>query len=117
MAKLTDTQVYEAIGQMCVHCTLLEPTYTPVSARGALYELGYHGADAEQIIDHIAAGGFTYCLDPRIAATHYDPNNPAAVNGMVTDKPGAQACYWGPDQLKSRLQCLTNVPYEYRQER
>ena len=37
-----------------------------------------------------------------------DPGeNPAAVDKMVTNFPSADACYWGPDQLKSRLDALS----------
>jgi len=111
---MTDEQVYEAIAQMCAQCELKMAGYVPVSARGVLRELGYDGDALEQVIDHIAAGGFTYCLDPRVAATHFDPNNPKAVNGMVTDYADSIGCMWGPDQLRSRLQCLSNVPYTYR---
>jgi len=111
---LTDEQVYEAIAQMLVQCEHKQVAYEPVSARGVLIELGYLGADIMQVLQHCADGGFTYCLDHRFSATHFDPNNRDAVNGMVTDYPEQSACYWGPDQLASRLQCLTNVPYQYR---
>lgn len=99
---LTKDQLNEAIDQMKVHCDLAMPEYSPVCARGVLNDLGY-GADVEQVLQALYDGGFQYCLDPQFSATHFDPNNPKAVNNMVTDYPSPDACYWGPDQLKSRL--------------
>jgi len=102
---VTKEQIKEAVAQMRSHCQLLEETsdYHGVSARGVLYELGYGADDADEVIRALADGGFAYCLDPMIEATHFDPNNARAVDGMVTDRPSADACYWGPDQLRSRL--------------
>jgi hypothetical protein len=103
---LTQDQLKEAIEQMKVHCDLKMADYEAVSARSVLYELGYE-ADAEQVLKAIYDAGFTYCLDRDFSATHFDPNNPKAVNDMVTDYPSADACYWGPDQLKSRLEAVS----------
>lgn len=100
---LTKQQIEEAVVQMKTSCDLKMKGYEPVSARGLLNELGF-GGDADQVLEYLFEGGFTYCLDPKFAATHFDPNNPEAVNGMVTDHAPARACYWGPDQLKSRLE-------------
>jgi len=110
---LTDEQVLDGIRQLTSHCRLLVEgyeagvrEYTSISAREGLYTLGFTADDTDQIIEEIANRGFKYCLDPQIAATHFDPNNPKAVNDMVTDHPDAMACYWGCDQLLSRLQSL-----------
>lgn len=103
---MNEKQLNEAIDQMKVQCDLKMATYEPASARAVLHELGYDGDDVEQVLQRIYDGGFTYCLDSRFEATHYDPDNPRAVGGMVTDRPSADACYWGPDQLKSRLDSL-----------
>ena len=90
----------EAIAQVIVHCDLLMETYEPVSMRGALNTLGFSPSEVEEILTVCAEAGFDYCLDPSIAGTHYDGNT------MVTTYPGPDACYWGPDQLKSRLQSV-----------
>ena len=97
---LTEDQVNDAIRQLTVHCRLLMEQYEAgvgeyeiVSARGVLYTLGFEESDTDQILEHIAAGGFSYCLDSQIG-----------------DKPPRDACYWGADQLESRLRCLSNVP-------
>lgn len=104
--KMTNLQIRGAIEQVKVHCDLLMENYESVSMRGALYTLGFTTEEADEVIRYCSERGFKYCLDPMIAATHFDPNNPRAVNNMITDRPSAQACYWGPDQLKSRLQSL-----------
>jgi hypothetical protein len=103
---MTKEQVNEAIEQMKIQCDLKMANYELVSARGTLYELGYNREDTDQVISAIYEGGFTYCLDPELPATHYDPDNPKAIKGMVTDYASADACHWGPDQLKSRLEFL-----------
>lgn len=95
---LTNEQVKEAVEQMKVHCDLKMPNYEMVSARGVLHELGY-GADVEQVLQAIYNEGFTYCFDP-----YFKSSNGLGDGGM--EYPSADVCYWGPDQLKSRLQCV-----------
>jgi len=111
---MTEEQVHEAIGKLIDRCAAKMDGYQPAAARPMLEELDYRGEDVEQVLQHIYDGGFTYCLDPKFEATHFDPNNARAVNGMVTDRAPMRACYWGPDQLSSRLACLSNVPYTVR---
>lgn len=89
---LTQSQVLEAIEQMKVQCDLAMPEYRMLSARSTLYELGYE-EHVEQVLAYIFEHGFTYCLDP---AYH---------EGSLT-KIEYSVCYWGPDQLKSRLDSL-----------
>jgi len=94
---LTTDQIREAVEQMKSHCDLLMGNYEMVSARSALYTLGYNQEDAEQVLQTLYEGGFTYCLDPDY---HRSPR---------TDDQGrisSDVCYWGPDQLKSRLDCV-----------
>lgn len=86
---LTNAQINEAIEQMKTHCDLAMQDYTPLSARSCLYDLGYE-ADAEQILKALYDGGFTYCLDRSFRTKDGD---------ILTD----DVCFWGPDQLKSRL--------------
>jgi len=97
---LTDAQVDEAIEQMKSHCGLLMEEYELVSARAALYTLGYHGEDAEQVLKDIYDRGFTYCFDHRYISTWYDGDK------EVKEYPSEDVCYWGPDQLKSRLNSI-----------
>lgn len=84
---MNGTKINEAIRQMCTHCDLKMRDYEPVSARGVLYELGFGEDEAETVLEYLDANGFTYCLDR-----------------FYGNRPSAQACYWGPDQLKSRLE-------------
>jgi hypothetical protein len=80
--------------------------YQMVSARSVLRELMLEGSDLQQILQFIADGGFDYCLDPAIPMTgHHE---------AAGERPHRDVCYWGPDQLKSRLQSLRNVPYGAR---
>jgi hypothetical protein len=99
-SSLADEQVDEAIQQMIEHCKLLEETnYHVVSARGVLNTLGYHDEiDQLHILRDIADRGFDYCLDPWIPMTgHHEARG---------ELPHSDVCYWGPDQLRSRLHCL-----------
>lgn len=89
---MTTEQKVDAVKQMVSHCRLLmeQKDYEVVSARGVLYTLGFE--EVEEVLAFIAEGGFDYCLDE-----------------FVGNYPPRSACYWGADQLESRLQCLSNV--------
>jgi hypothetical protein len=75
--------------------------YPAVSVRSLATKLGF-----EELLPNILTackeGGFSYCLDHTIEATSWDGNK----DGMVTEHPPRNACYWGPDQLRSRLDCV-----------
>jgi hypothetical protein len=95
---MTHDQIKDAIKQMIVACDLKMEAYEPVSARSVLYELGYSMNHTVDVLRYIADHGFDYCLDYAIRMTgHHDASG---------EFPNQQVCYWGPDQLKSRLQCL-----------
>jgi hypothetical protein len=103
---MTAEQVNEAIEQMKSHCRHLELNdYHVVSARGVLYTLGYHSdEEVMQVLRAIADRGFDYCLDPYIIpqrSTHFMDDEDAH-----PAPPPSNACYWGPDQLRSRLESL-----------
>jgi hypothetical protein len=99
---MTHDQIIEAIAQMRVQCDLKMPEYELCSARGVLHELGYDEAQTDAVLLHIAEGGFAYCLDSSIACKGGD-------RGEWT-RPTQDVCYWGPDQLRSRLDSLSNAP-------
>jgi hypothetical protein len=100
---MTTEQKSEAVQQMIAHCRLLMEQYEQggryesVSARGVLYTLGFE-AEVNEVLAFIAEGGFAYCLDAEVGATE-----------RHGERPPRHACYWGADQLESRLQCLSNV--------
>ena len=103
---LTEEQVHETIRQMIVKCDELMDGYQMVSARTAIRLVGME-EHTDQLLRFIADGGFDYCLDHTIVMTgHHEATG---------EKPNWQVCYWGPDQLKSRLSCLNNLPWQYRQ--
>jgi hypothetical protein len=82
----------EAIQQMITHCDYATGA---VSARGVLYELGYH-SEADEVLKYIFDRGFTYCLDPDFHLSNM--NTPEPISAGV--------CHWDPEQLKSRLRSL-----------
>lgn len=103
---MTNKEISEALDRVCKHCDDMMDGYHSVSMRGSLKFLGYTPTQINEVIHHCALNGFDYCLDYTIKATHFDPNNPKAVNNMVTDYPEQRFCSWGPDQLKSRIRCV-----------
>jgi len=95
---MTSTQIVDAVRQMEAHCKLLMEQYkagtgeyATVSARSVLYDLGFGTEDAEQVLLAIGKTGFWYCLDYAV---------PAEDDGRRFSR---DACWWGADQLESRL--------------
>lgn len=79
-------------------CDSLMEDYTMISLRKALEK--YQGLSSEktdEIIRWVAARGFSYCLDPIIS------HAAVGIDGIIS--PTNDVCFWGPDQLKSRLYC------------
>jgi len=95
MPQMPKEQITEAIDQAVVFCRSKEEAkeYESVSLRGVLYDLGYGIDQVENVLQTCAKRGFWYCLDSSIP--HQDGHYPAQA-----------VCYWGPDQLRSRLECL-----------
>ena len=101
-------EVLEAIEQLKTHCKLAMDAheagvgeYKMLSARSGLYELGYNEDQADAILEQIADGGFSYCLDHKIKCQ----------SGVDSDTvtmiyPDVGVCIWGADQLLSRLNAL-----------
>jgi hypothetical protein len=81
-------------------CDELMADYTMISLRKALVRYqGISQEKADEIIRWVAEKGFSYCLDPIITTS--------MVGGeMETIAPSYDVCFWGPDQLKSRLRCV-----------
>lgn len=97
--------VTEAIKQCIVHCRIMEETqYDFISLRGCLYLLGYTEEEADEVIRYCASRGFTRAIDPMIESTYFSPDDPKAVDSMVTEYPSVDDCHWGCDQLRSRLE-------------
>ena len=95
---MTTEQIKEAIEQMKSHCDLHMADYNMLSARGTLYTLGFHGQDAEDVLKTLHESGFSYCLDHEYKCSN-------GIDGTLV-YPRQDVCYWGPDQLKSRLQSI-----------
>ena len=92
--------IKEAINQVMADCDLQKEngTYEMVSLRGVLTKLGYTQDQTVDVIFYVAEKGFDYCLDNIVSHKDID-------SGEVSF-PGQQHCYWGPDQLKSRLRSV-----------
>lgn len=93
---MTTEQIKEAIAQATSYCKQKEEenNYDGLILRGVLYILGYTESEANEVLNYCAERGFIYCLDPYIKH-----------NG-VNEYPAEFACYWSPDQLRSRLGCV-----------
>lgn len=72
--------------------------YRSISMRSGLGEAGYSRDQIATVLDYVAARGFEHCLDYTIECG--DPRR----------RPSQDVCWWGPDQLKSRLDCLSSYP-------
>jgi hypothetical protein len=69
------------------------PGYAMASVRSLAGELGFAEL-LPDILEVCAANGFGYCLDETIPC------------GTDHELPDRNVCYWGCDQLRSRLDCV-----------
>lgn len=103
---MNESEIHNALDRLMAECEQRQAKYIMTSARSGLVALGYNSEEQDEIIRFIAAGGFDYCLDPKIVMTgHHE---------AAGEKPNWQVCYFGPDQLLSRLMGLSNLPYKIR---
>lgn len=61
--------------------------------------MGYNSEEADEVVIYCAHRGFTNCIDPMIAVRTYSSD-------FKPEFPVEDVCYWGPDQLLSRLDSL-----------
>jgi hypothetical protein len=96
---MLDVEKKEAVEKVMAVCDSLMENYTFVSLRNALQvRLGYSRDDTDEIIRWVADKGFSYCVDPIITTSF--------VGGEDREiAPSYDVCFWGPDQLRSRLSC------------
>lgn len=78
-----------------------EGSYSFLSLRAALQNsppngLGLSAEDTDCVIRYTASHGFSYCLDPIISCRDH-------ISGDDPIFPDIDVCYWGIDQLISRL--------------
>ena len=79
--------------------------YRPISMRSGLIAAGYDWHDAiTSVLEYVASHGFEYCLDHTIECS-------SGTTGKPRSRPSQDVCWWGPDQLKSRLDCLSSRSY------
>lgn len=94
---MTGREITNALAEVCDHCDELMDGYVPISLRASLKYLGYDRVQQDEVIHYCALNGFNHCIDPIITSTGI---------GIAPEYPAAQVCRWGPDQLKSRVQCV-----------
>jgi hypothetical protein len=101
---MTKAQIHSAVHQMMAYLENVKANYDAGtaeyemhSARSLLYMLGYDTDQANEVIVAIADQGFSYCLDSTV------PSNDE--NGKLI-YPSSDVCFWGFDQLLSRLWCI-----------
>lgn len=70
--------------------------YPMLSTRIVITILNYNKFEADEILTYIHGNGFNYCLDPIF---------PSRLDDGETPTPEF-ACWWGVDQLRSRLACV-----------
>lgn len=97
---MTNLQIRGAVVRVRDFLQPLTSDYSRMySVRSILTEqLGYTPEQADEIIRYIAAEGFAYCLDPLISAREEKGKDVF---------PDRDVCYWNPDQLYSRICCVS----------
>lgn len=102
---MTGAEIREVIEAMIRTCGALiernkagEIRYPFVSARNLIIEVG---RDPDEVLPCIAQAGFDYCLDSAIPCS-------TGVGGDAgrKERPSQDVCYWGADQMKSRLDAI-----------
>jgi hypothetical protein len=106
---VTEDEVKKAVKYAENFCRVLENAYdddvlpyTMVSARSVLKHLNYTPEEQNQILAHMSHEGFNYCLDPRIPHVMHNTET----GDTRQEFPPEHACWWGMDQLRSRLQSI-----------
>lgn len=97
---LTNLQVRGAVVRVTDFLKPLTSDYSRMySVRGILTEqLSYTNEQADEVIRYIAAHGFAYCLDHQIAVRD---------ESGIEIRPDRDVCIWNPDQLYSRMRCVS----------
>lgn len=90
--------IQQAVKDVMELCDRKMPKYEMVSMRSALVEAGYDSEEVTTVLEYVASKGFDYCLDSTIKCSSGVGSRPHG-----REYPNQQVCYWGPDQLKSRL--------------
>lgn len=91
---MTEDEIKSAIEDVKKLCDEYMNGYQMVSLRSALNALDI---DPVPVIKYVAEHGFDYCLDSTVKCSSWN---------TTPEYPIQDVCYWGPDQLKSRLECL-----------
>lgn len=94
--------VEQAVHDVMQLCDRKMKNYEMVSMRSALLEAGYDNQETQQVLEYVASKGFDYCLDSSIRCS----SGVASKDPRKREYPSQNVCYWGPDQLKDRLECL-----------
>jgi hypothetical protein len=101
---MSDPEILDAIEKVKAICDHYADGYRAISMRSGLTEAGYSREQIPPVLEYVAAHGFEYCLDYTIACS-------SGTTGKPRSRPDQAVCWWGPDQLKSRLDCLSSRAY------
>ena len=103
---MTQNEIFTAIQAVIARCKKgLETGYPTVSMRGMLYDCGYSVHETDFVLQFVSSEGFNYCLDSRIA-------HEKCGDDSRQEFPPYEACYWGADQLISRLNCVLPMNWQ-----
>lgn len=102
---MTQEEKINAINKVIDLCKTRQDAYTMTSLRSALTTLQYHPEDTQEVIEFVAES-WDYCLDHTIPMT--------GSHEAASEKPDWRVCYWGPDQLASRLYCVPGVKQRWQ---
>jgi len=101
---MSDPEIVDAITKVKALCDEhYADGYRAISMRSGLVEAGYSGEQIAPVLEYVASHGFEYCLDHTIECS--------SGTEKPRSRPDQDVCWWGPDQLKSRLDCLSSRSY------
>jgi hypothetical protein len=100
MFRIPDGPTRDAVQQILDEARRIEnaPGYEMVSVRSLYTKLAMTNPPLDEVLRAISDAGFNYCLDHTIRIEGH--------NDARGEFPHRDVCYWGADQLRSRLSCV-----------
>lgn len=105
---MVDAEVLEALSRIRAEAQRIEQAgdWRYVSVRSLACELGFSEL-VPLILAECVERGFSYCLDHTVSS----------LDGVTKERifPSEEVCYWGPDQLRSRLDWVVGLERSSRE--